>query len=366
MSLSIEQKEELHLLDEELSKNIKIFVEKSKNMSNEINEVSHMLYQEKKEAYEKCLSQIDSLNKEKSEKICNIDKDDDEEFESILAFYENKIYQCLGDYQKREESIYKRKEEHEKAMKELEIELHKESDKIYFEYHFKLDKIKKKNYKNVISPKVQQYNPETLSYIKTFNSISETVYTFRQILNIPNFSDSTLKAAFKGNYEYAGYRWHIIDRNAEDIPYKIEPTQQIYHSKKNCLIARLNQTKDTILEVYPSQKDAAEAMKLSSITPITVSIKKGTKSRDYYWDFYDNCLEEVKSKFFQNGGTLPNIKIEIPGAKPIHKIDPNTKEVLETFPSIKDVIVKYKISREVLKKAIQNQTPHHGFYWAYA
>ena len=29
-------------------------------------------------------------------------------------------------------------------------------------------------------------------------------------------------------------------------------------------------------------------------------------------------------------------------------------------------IVKFKMSRDSLKKAIENKTPHNGFYWAYA
>jgi hypothetical protein len=107
-------------------------------------------------------------------------------------------------------------------------------------------------------------------------------------------------------------------------------------------------------------------MKLKSPASLCTAIKNGTISQYHYWKFYDDCDEELKNEFLQKGGILPETKPIISRAKAIQQIHPHTKEVLETFPTIKEVQLKFKMSRDSLKKAIENKTPHNGFYWAYA
>ncbi len=222
-----------------------------------------------------------------------------------------------------------------------------------------------KNRTNTKSPKVQQYDPETFEYITTFDSIIDTVRYFREEYNVDNFSDSTLRAAARGNYIYCGFRWYLIERDVEDIPYKIPPTEIIFSSRRD-LVARINLDKNRILEVYPSQKEASIAMKLKSPASLCNAIKNDTLSQGHYWNFYDDCNEELKNNFIESGGFVPEIQKPISRAKPIQQIHPYTKEVLETFDTIKEIQLKFKMSRDSLKKAIQNQTPHNGFYWAYA
>ena len=139
----------------------------------------------------------------------------------------------------------------------------------------------------------------------------------------------------------------------------------IFTSRRD-LIARINLDKNKIIEVYPSQKEASIAMKLKSPASLCSAIKNDTLSQGHYWKFYDDCDEDLKDNFIQNGGIIPDVEKPISRAKAIQQIHPFTKEVLETFDTIKEVQVKFKMSRDSLKKAIENKTPHNGFYWAYA
>ncbi len=222
-----------------------------------------------------------------------------------------------------------------------------------------------KNYTNTKSPKVQLYDPETLAYIKTFDSIIETVRSFRDEHKIDNFSDATLRAASKGNYVYCGYRWNLINRDVEDKPYDIPPTEVIWTSRRD-IVARLNIHKNKILEVYSSQKDAANDMNLKSPASLCNALKRDSICQGHYWKFYDDCSEELKDSFIQNGGVIPDVEKNISGSKAIQQIHPFTKEILATYTTIKEVQLKFKMSRDSLKKAIANKSTHNGFYWAYA
>ncbi len=244
-----------------------------------------------------------------------------------------------------------------KEMEESEID---EDDEIY-----QLSAFKEKKYTNRKVPKVQQYHPETLQYIKTFNTIIETVRTFRNEYHIENFSEKTLKSASRGNYIYHGYRWNIIDYETEDKAYNIPPTVQIFTTRRD-LLARINLDKSKILEVYPSQKHAAIAMKHNGPSAICKALKLDTISQGHYWKFYDDCSEELKEDFIKNGGVIPKVAKTITGAKGIKQIDFETKKVIATYDTIKEVQVKYNISRSSLKNAIKHKTPHNGFYWDYA
>jgi prophage antirepressor-like protein len=230
---------------------------------------------------------------------------------------------------------------------------------------YPLSAFQPKKYINRKVPKVQQYHPKTLEYIKTFDSIIETVRYFYNELHIETFSNKTLKDAYRGNYVYAGYRWNIIDHNIEDKPYKIPETVKVFTTRRD-LLARLNLDKTKILEVYPSQKHAAIAMKHNSPSAICKALKLETLSQGHYWKFYDDCDERLKNDYIQNGGIIPEVAKTISGAKSIKQIDYETKKVIQTYSTIKDVQVKYNISRASLKSAIENKSPHNGFYWAYA
>lgn len=218
---------------------------------------------------------------------------------------------------------------------------------------------------NTKSPIVQQYDPEKLEYITSFDTIIDTVRFFRDNYNIDNFSDSTLRSSARRNYIYCGYRWNLIDRDTEDKAYVIPPTEIILNSRRE-LVARLNLDKNKIIEVYDSQKSAYIAMKLKSPASLCSAIKRGTTSQCHYWNFYDDCDNELKEDFIKNGGIIPESEKNISGSKGIKQIHPFTKEVLEIFPTIKEVQLKFKMSRTSLKNAIEQKKHHNGFYWDYA
>ena len=107
-------------------------------------------------------------------------------------------------------------------------------------------------------------------------------------------------------------------------------------------------------------------MKLKSPASLCSAIKRGTTSQGHYWKFYDDCDNELKEDFIKNGGVIPKAEKVISGSKGIKQIHPFTKEVLEIFPTIKEVQLKFKMSRDTLKKAIEQKKIYNYFYWDYA
>jgi hypothetical protein len=50
----------------------------------------------------------------------------------------------------------------------------------------------------------------------------------------------------------------------------------------------------------------------------------------------------------------------------INKIHPISKEILNTYVSVNDVIKENKMSRQTLYKCIEHQLLKNGYYWKYA
>ncbi len=295
----------------------------------------------------------------------------EKEIKKIELINQNPFLLFNKDVKKENENIDSVKELEDVQIEELQVdELNTEDSESDIDDNeddetYQLSAFQPKKYTNRKVPKVQQYHPETLEYIKTFDSIIETVRYFYNELHIETFSNKTLKDAYRGNYVYAGYRWNIIKYEMEDKPYKIPKTVKVFKTRRD-LLARINIDKTKILEVYPSQKHAAIAMKHNSPSAICKALKLETLSQGHYWKFYDECDEKLKNDYIKSGGVIPEVAKTISGAKSIKQIDYETKKVIQTYSTIKDVQVKYNISRSSLKNAIENKTPHNGFYWAYA
>ncbi len=295
----------------------------------------------------------------------------EKEIKKIELINQNPFLLFNKDVKKENENIDSVKELEDVQIEELQVdELNTEDSESDIDDNeddetYQLSAFQPKKYTNRKVHKVQQYHPETLEYIKTFDSIIETVRYFYNELHIETFSNKTLKDAYRGNYVYAGYRWNIIKYEMEDKPYKIPKTVKVFKTRRD-LLARINIDKTKILEIYPSQKHAAIAMKHNSPSAICKALKLETLSQGHYWKFYDECDEKLKNDYIKSGGVIPEVAKTISGAKSIKQIDYETKKVIQTYSTIKDVQVKYNISRSSLKNAIENKSPHNGFYWAYA
>ena len=67
----------------------------------------------------------------------------------------------------------------------------------------------------------------------------------------------------------------------------------------------IKQTK--ILEVYVNQKEACEARNLKTRS-FTRAIKQNSISSGHYWNFFDDCSEQMKIEYLKNNNLPENNK----------------------------------------------------------
>ena len=206
---------------------------------------------------------------------------------------------------------------------------------------------------NTRSPKVYQYDPETLEFIQAYDSIIAFVRNFH------NSSGGALREAAKNNRIYKGFRWILAEREITDPPVP-EPTVES-RTQSIEFIAMIDIKKTNILEVFPTQRDAAKSRNLAGFTTISRAIKQGSISSGHYWNFFDKCSEEMKNAY------LASNKLPEPHTKTnstiVSQIHPVTGEEIKRHKSITEVIKKFQLSRNTLYKVSENGNVHNGFKW---
>jgi len=206
---------------------------------------------------------------------------------------------------------------------------------------------------NTRSPKVYQYDPETLEFIQAYDSVIAFVRNFH------SSSGGALREAAKHNRVYKGFRWILAERDLTDPPIP-EPTVES-RTQSIEFIAMIDIKKTRILEVFPTQRDAAKSRNLAGFTTISRAIKQGSISSGHYWNFFDKCSEEMKNTYLaSNKLPEPHTKTNSTTVSQIH---PVTGEEIKRHKSITEVIKKFQLSRTTLYKVSENGNVHNGFKW---
>jgi prophage antirepressor-like protein len=206
---------------------------------------------------------------------------------------------------------------------------------------------------NTRSPKVYQYDPETLEFIQAYDSVIAFVRNFH------SSSGGALREAAKHNLVYKGFRWILAERDLTDPPIP-EPTVES-RTQSIEFIAMIDIKKTKILEVFPTQRDAAKSRNLAGFTTISRAIKQGSISSGHYWNFFDKCSEEMKNTYLaSNKLPEPHTKTNSTTVSQIH---PVTGEEIKRYKSITEVIKKFQLSRTTLYKVSENGNVHNGFKW---
>jgi prophage antirepressor-like protein len=210
-----------------------------------------------------------------------------------------------------------------------------------------------KTRENVRSPKVYQYDPQTLELIQVYDS----VITFTRHFN--SSSGSGLREAAKNYSIYKGFRWVLADRDVIDPPIP-NPTVEL-RTQSVEFIAMIDIKKTQILAVFPSQKEAAMSRNLAGFSTISRAIKQGSISSGYYWKPFDQCSQEMRDEYLLTN-KLPEPHVKANGTTVI-QINPITNEEIKVFKSITDVLKKFQMSRASLNKASASGETHNGFKW---
>ena len=201
-----------------------------------------------------------------------------------------------------------------------------------------------------LGPRLQKINPETVQLIKVYESVTELMNENK------NIKRPSIMKAIEENTVYCGFRWLLVERNLD--PNIIHNIQQTKETKVQSLgyIAKVNNNKSEILNVYLDRKTASQLNGYQSSSALDNPVKNNTITNGYYYTLYDNCQAELIQNFEDKNGTPLLYK------NGIGQYDINNNLVKE-FSCKYDVIRELKISDKTLAKALTNNVPYNNYYY---
>lgn len=203
------------------------------------------------------------------------------------------------------------------------------------------------------SPYIQKYD-ENLNLIGHYDS-------FIQLTRLmPGTSTHSLKCAIENKSIYHGFRWLLLDKEKDpSVPQLLDPTKENYNRKYE-LLAHINISRTKINKVYTEYSEIASEFGCSSSAAASAR-RRQTKHNGGYIVFYNDCSDEMRKEYEENN-ILPTKVLSKTGTS-ITQIDAITNQEIMKYSCISDVTKKYKIGRNKLKEASQNNTIYKGFKW---
>ena len=204
-----------------------------------------------------------------------------------------------------------------------------------------------------LGPKLQQINSDTLKLIKVFDSVDECI---RQN---PTLKRSTISKASKENTVYHGFRWCLVDREFDsNILYNIQPTK-LTQTQNTGYIAKLNNYKTQILNVYLDRKVASLSNGHQSHSALDNPVKNFSLSNGCYYTLYDNCSQELKKQFI-----ILNKGEPILYKNGIGQYD-SKNNLIKEFTSKYDCVRNFGIGDKSLSKSLEKNIPYKEYYFKF-
>jgi len=202
-----------------------------------------------------------------------------------------------------------------------------------------------------LGPRLQKINPETMTIIKVYESVAECLKEYNFKVKRPS-----IDKAVKENTIYMEYRWVFVDRSLDpNIIHNILPTKQTKVQNLG-YIAKLNQHKTEILNVYIDRKTAAIENGYASPSALDNPVKNVSLTNGHYYVLYEKCADEVKDNFEQKYGA-PLLYKDGVG----QYTDDN--QLLKEFVCKYDCIKQVKISDKTLAKALDKNVMYNNHYF---
>ena len=201
-----------------------------------------------------------------------------------------------------------------------------------------------------LGPRLQKINPETFELVKVYECVTEAMNENQRIKR-PSINKAVIE-----NTVYNGFRWLLVDRELDpNIIHNIEPTKETKVQNLG-YIAKLNQEKTEIMDVYLDRKTAAIMNGYDSHSALDTPVKNYTISKGKYYILYNDCEDELKEQF------------EIKNGEPLLYKDGvgqyNEKnELVKEFSCKYDCIKELKISDKTLAKALDNNKLYNNYYY---
>lgn len=201
-----------------------------------------------------------------------------------------------------------------------------------------------------LGPRLQKINPETLQLVKVYETVAEALKESNFLLKRPSLQKAILE-----NTIYNGFRWSYRERDEDENVVNILPTK-ITKIQNIGYIAKLNQEKTKILNVYIDRKTAAIENGYLSSGALDTPVKNGTLANGNYYILLDKCDEELQNEFIEENGEPLLYK------DGIGQFD-NNKKIVKEFICKYDCIKQLKMSDKTLAKALDKDITYNGYYY---
>lgn len=201
-----------------------------------------------------------------------------------------------------------------------------------------------------LGPRLQKINPETLQLIKVYESVTEAMNESKHIKR-----PSVMKAITECTIYY-GFRWLLVERNLDpSIIHEIQPTKKTKVVNIG-YIAQLDKDKTKIVNVYIDRKTAANFNGYTSSAALDNPVKNNSLANGFYYMLYNNCDDELTSKFEEINGIPMLYK------NGVGQYDTNNN-LIKKFECKYDCIKSLAISDKTLTKALTKNIPYNGHYY---
>ena len=201
-----------------------------------------------------------------------------------------------------------------------------------------------------LGPRLQKINPETLKLTKVYESVTEAMNESKHIKR-----PSVMKAIAE-NTIYCGFRWLLVERNLDpNIIHEIKPTKETKVVNLG-YIAQIDKDKTNIANVYIDRKKAANFNGYTSSAALDNPVKNNSLANGFYYMLYNNCDDELTSKFEEINGAPILYK------NGVGQYDTNNNLIKE-FECKYDCIKSLAISDKTLTKALTKNIPYNGHYY---
>jgi len=201
-----------------------------------------------------------------------------------------------------------------------------------------------------LGPRLQKINPETLQLTKVYESVTEAMNESKNIKR-----PSIIKAVAE-NTIYCGFRWLLVERNLDpNIIHEIKPTKETKVVNLG-YIAQIDKDKTKIVNVYIDRKTAAHFNGYESLSALDNPVKNNSLANGFYYMLYNNCDDELTSKFEEINGIPMLYK------NGVGQYDTNNN-LIKKFECKYDCIKSLAISDKTLTKALTKNIPYNGHYY---
>ena len=202
-----------------------------------------------------------------------------------------------------------------------------------------------------LGPRLQKINPETLELVNYYESVADLMR------ENPNIKRPTLNKAIVENRVYYNYRWLFVERSMDpNIIHNISPTKESIH-KEMGYIAKINQEKTEILNVYIDRKTGASDNGFESLSALDNPVRSGKLTNGFYYMIYEKCSEELRNNFEAEHCGYPQLY-----RSGIGQYDTNNK-LTHIFLCKYYCCNQLSISDKILSKSIKKNLAYNGHYY---